>query len=132
MARRTLSKSRIKTEGKQPWTCWGGFVYLCGLAGRPRPHGVHAVHAEAIVDVTIEFEESRVVVPGYPEQLLPVAWQLAFFIFNNELYGKKTIRELLARWHVCGQNVPQILLLVCRLLRETIQNSCLDESIMGL
>lgn len=69
-----------------PQTCWGGFVSLCGLAGRTPPYSVNTRHTEAIVDVAVELEDGRVVVAGHSEQFLPVSWlPLAFLVFDNKL-----------------------------------------------
>jgi len=51
-----LIKKCNKHEGKAQ-TSGGGCVTLCGLAGRPRPYSVHAVHAETIVDVAVQLED---------------------------------------------------------------------------
>lgn len=69
-----------------PQTCWWGFVSLCGLAGRTPPHSIDTRHTEAIVNVTMELQDGRVVVPRYSEQLLPVSrLPLAFLILDNKL-----------------------------------------------
>lgn len=69
-----------------PQTCRLGFVSLCGLTGRTPPYSINARHAEAVVNVAVEFKDSRVVVPGYAEQLLPDSWlPLAFLVLDNKL-----------------------------------------------
>ncbi len=86
VAWRTLSKSIINNEKRTPQTCRGGFVSLRGLAGTTPPYAVDTRHAEAIVDVAVEFEDGRVVVPRYSEQLLPGSWlPLAFLVLDNKL-----------------------------------------------
>lgn len=86
VAWRTLSKSIINSEKRTPQTCRGGFVSLCELAGRTPSYSIYARHAEAIVDVAVEFEDGRAMVPRYSEQLLPVSWlPLAFLVLDNKL-----------------------------------------------
>lgn len=76
----------LSAEMRKTRTCRRSFVSLCWLAGTAGPHGVYGGHSEAIVDVAVELEHGRVVVPRYLEQLFPVAWlPLAFFILNNKL-----------------------------------------------
>lgn len=75
-----------KHERRTPQTCWGGFVSLRGLAAWTPSYSVNTRHAEAIVDVAVEFEYGRVVVPRYSEQLLPVSrLPLAFLVLDNKL-----------------------------------------------
>lgn len=70
----------------EPQTCRRGFVSLRGLAGGTPPYGVNARHAEAVVDVAVELQHGRVVVPGHSEQLLPVPrLPLALLVLDNKL-----------------------------------------------
>lgn len=81
-----LIKKYNNNEKRTPQTCRGGFVSLCWLAGTTPPYSVNTRHAEAIVDMAVEFEDGRVVVARYSEQLLPVSWlPLAFLVLDNKL-----------------------------------------------
>lgn len=85
VAWRALSESRINSD-KKLQTCWGGFVSVGGLAGRTPPYSVDSRYAEAIVNVAVEFEDNRVVVPRHSEQLFPVSrLPLVFLVLNNKL-----------------------------------------------
>ena len=67
-------------------TCRRRFVSLCGLAGTSSAHGVDSRHTEAIVNVSMELQHGRAVVPRHSEQLLPVSrLPLGLLIVYNEL-----------------------------------------------
>lgn len=142
VAWRTLSQSIINNERRTPQTCWGGFVSLCGLAAWTPSYSVNTRHAEAIVDVAVEFEDGRVVVPRYSEQLLPVSrLPLAFLVLDNKLcwQAERQSQRSLAAVVLAKRSLilppavhktPQTLLWACIILRETNPNSCLDQSII--
>lgn len=125
-----------------PQTCWGGFVSLCGLAGRTPSYSVNTRHAEAIVDVAIEFEDGRIMIPWYTEQLLPVSrLPLAFLVLDNKLCWQAqrqaersltnvVLAKVLLILPLAVHKTPQTLLWACIILMTTNPNSYLDQSIM--
>lgn len=132
----------INIERRIPQTCRGSFVSLCGLAGRTNPYSIHTRHAEAIVDVAVEFEDGGDLVPRYSEQLLPVSWfPLALLVLNDKLCWQaerqsdwplipmllERTKDCLSNHHAENSSNPSMGFCI-----PTNNNSCLGESIIYL
>lgn len=67
-------------------TCGRGLVSLCGLTGAPSAHCVDSRHSEAIVDMSVKFEDCRAVISRNSLKLSPgPRLPLALLILNNEV-----------------------------------------------